>query len=440
MSVSEQTYMETRSPRTCAVGTDVVMLCIGAVLLMLKSHRILYVRFISDAVIYPFALVCFIVYIAYNYRKLERFTIFKAFCALILTVIFFYDYMLVHAAQYTLISFLRIGTILLGSVLLLQAPLDDKSAVYRSFKVTVEVIVLIGLIGWIPFLCGVDLPHYQDTKDRFYMHQIYYVFNTFAINSAADLYRFCGPFLEPGHLGTMSAFLLYIDGFNLKRFGNIILFVAIIMSLSLAAYGLMVGGVILVLFQKKNWFALIAMVGIFIGLGIGAAAWLNGDNVLNKAIVSRLEVTEDGEIAGNNRTTGFFDASYDKYLRSDKTLLGVGRDAFGSQSDSSDNITMGTAGYKRYFYLRGIIGSVLIMAFILIYSFRYRSWRSFGFLIVYLVANFIRDYPTKEIWMYLFIMAMPLLQDRQWNPWKKNKDLTVTASPGEVRSGADTGV
>lgn len=195
------------------------------------------------------------------------------------------------------------------------------------------------------------------------------------------------------------------------------------MSLSLAAYGLMVGAVILILFQRRNYFALLVMVGIFIGLGIGASAYLNGDNVLNKAIVSRLEITEDGEIAGNNRTTGFFDVSYDKYLKSDKIWLGIGRDAFGSQSDTSDNITVGTAGYKRYFYLRGILGSTLILLFLLYYSYHYRSWRSFGFLIVYLVANLIRDYPTKEIWMYLFIMAMPLLSSNIWitGKWELRK-------------------
>lgn len=402
-------------------GIDLISLCIGVVLLMFKSHRILYIRYVSDAFIYYVALLFILVYILYNTRRLEKLTAFKGTCILLLSTIYICNHMSVGLQTIVSVSCTLIT--LTGAIVMVLAPLEDKKVVLKVFKTSVEVIVLIGMIGWIPFLCGVDLPHFQDKSDRFYMHQVYYIFNTFAIHSAADLYRFCGPFLEPGHLGTMSAFLLYIGGFNLKKFGNIVLFVAILMSLSLAAYGLMVGAVILILFQRRNYFALLVMVGIFIGLGIGASAYLNGDNVLNKAIVSRLEITEDGEIAGNNRTTGFFDVSYDKYLKSDKIWLGIGRDAFGSQSDTSDNITVGTAGYKRYFYLRGILGSTLILLFLLYYSYHYRLWRSFGFLIVYLVANLIRDYPTKEIWMYLFIMAMPLLSSNIWitGKWELRK-------------------
>ena len=99
------------------------------------------------------------------------------------------------------------------------------------------------------------------------------------------------------------------------------------MSLSLAAYGLMVGGVILVLIDKRKYIAMAAMAAVFVLIGVGAASYLNGENVLNQAIVSRLEVTEDGEIAGNNRYTTFFKDTFKKYLKSDRIWFGAGRDA-----------------------------------------------------------------------------------------------------------------
>ena len=46
-------------------GIDLISLCIGVVLLMFKSHRILYIRYVSDAFIYYVALLFILVYILY---------------------------------------------------------------------------------------------------------------------------------------------------------------------------------------------------------------------------------------------------------------------------------------------------------------------------------------------------------------------------------------
>lgn len=386
---------------------ELILLCIGVILLMFKSNRILYVRFFPESLIYVSAFLCILYYAIVRYRSLERITIFKGFCILLLTVIFCYDKLLL--TDVNALSLVCMGITIFAAAVIVQCPLSNKRFILKYFRIAVIFILIVALIGWIPFLAGVDMPHFTDDNETFYHHKVYYLFNTFAINNPGDVYRFAGPFLEPGHLGTMCAFLLYIDGYNLRKPGNIILLVSTLMSLSLAAYGLIVGGVIIVLFDHRKYVVMSVMAGIFIAIGIGATIYLNGDNVLNKAIVSRLEITENGEMAGYNRTTMWFDASYAKYIKTDKIWLGVGKDAFGSSSDDRDNITMGNAGAKRYFYLRGIVGSTLIILFLLAYLFRYWSFKSMGFFIVYIVANLIRDYPTKEIWMYLYLIAMPIL-------------------------------
>ncbi len=396
---------------------DVVCLAIGIILMMFRSQRILYVRFISEVMIYGVALLLIGFYIVKNYRQFREFTGFKMFSFFMWVLILMYDRMWLNDLSVPLMFCAVVS--LLGGLVILQAPLRHKEYVLKVFTWAIVCILTIAMAGWIVFLCGVDLPNYQDTSDRFYMHKIYYVFNTFAMNSPLDLYRFAGPFLEPGHLGTMCAFLLYIDNFNLKKFRNIIMLVSLLMSISLAAYGLMVGGVIIVLWQKRKYWSLVAMVAVFIGVGIGATFYNGGENSLNRGIVSRLEITEDGDIAGNNRTSRFFDLSYAKFINTDKVWMGVGKSAYGSRSDNADNVTVGTAGYKRYFYLRGYIGCAMILLFIFVYTYHYRSPRAWGFLIIYLVANMIRDYPTKEMWMYLFMLAMPVLTLWHNTPRKK---------------------
>ena len=398
---------------------DVIAMCIGMILLMFKSNRILYVRYLPDTPVYFLAFVCIFCYAAMRWKELERLTMFKGICIALLSVIFIYDRLML--GDLSMQSMLCMAVTVFAAAVLVQAPLADKKVVLKYFTIAVELILLLALAGWIPFLCGVEKPHFQDNSESYYKHQVYYLFNTFTMSSPADIYRFAGPFLEPGHLGSMCVYLLYIDQFNLRKFGNIVLLLSTLMSLSLAAYGLMVGGVILVLIDKRKYIAMAAMAAVFVLIGVGAASYLNGENVLNQAIVSRLEVTEDGEIAGNNRYTTFFKDTFKKYLKSDRIWFGAGRDAYSSRSDSSGTLMMGNAGYKRYFYLRGIVGSTLIVMFLLVYFSRYMSFRSFGFLIVYVISNLIRDYPTKEMWMFLFLIAIPILYYESGREKEKRK-------------------
>ncbi len=396
-----------RHPRKERQPIELVLLSIGIILIMFKSNRILYVRFISELLIYLSAFGCVLYYSIVRAKILDRITLFKGVVIMLLAAIFIYDRVIL--GEINLLSNICLCITIFTAAVIVQSPLHDKLLVLKNFKLAVVIILSVAMVGWIPFLLGMDMPYYVDNNETYYHHKVYFLFNTFAINNPGDLYRFAGPFLEPGHLGTMCAFLLYIDGYDLRKPSNIILLVSTAMSLSLAAYGLIVGGVIITLYDRRKYMTMYIIAGLFILVGIGATIYLNGDNVLNKAIVSRLEITESGELAGYNRTTTPFEVAYSRYMKTDKIWLGVGKDAFGSSSDSRDNITLGNAGYKRYFYLRGIIGSALLIILLLIYTLKYRSFKSIGFMILYVVANIIRDYPTKEIWMYLFLLTLPIL-------------------------------
>ena len=243
----------------------------------------------------------------------------------------------------------------------------------------------------------------------YYYHTIYYLFN---LNGDPDLQlvpRFAGFFLEPGHLGTMCVFLLCINRFRLREFGNKILLAGVLFSLSLAAYGLLVGAVIIYFIQMRKIIWIIIFGSLFATVGIISYFYNNGDNVLYQMIFHRIEF-EDGEMVGNNRTSMYFDAEFDKYLSSSKVWTGMGRDAFGSEKNANQNITIGCAGYKRYFFIRGVLGTVLLLLFLVAYYWNYRSIWTLGFLIVFIVGNLIRDYPLKPIWLYLFILSLPILK------------------------------
>ena len=388
---------------------DLILMCIGTVLVMLRSLRILYVRGIPEGIIYGFGFVCFVIYIMANFRKLQQFTVLGFISLFVLLIVYIYEQMTVSA--FKLPSTFNMVTLLMGAFALIQAPLEDKRTIYRAYNVTIQVMVGIGLIAWILFLFNFPLPYYTDNSDNYYHYNVYYVFNLVLSSNPLDLlYRYAGPFLEPGHCGTMCVYLLYINGMNLKNVGNIFLLLGVLFSLSLAAYGLLAGAVLILFYVRRKYISIAVMAGLFVLLGITSQYLNNGDNPLYQIVFSRLELNENGDdIIGNNRTSGFFDLTYSHYLNSDNIVTGVGRRAFGQRSDGTDNATIGSAGYKRYFFIRGIIGSVLICSFLLLYTVEYGSRMSIGYFIIYLISNIIRDYPLKEQWMYLFLLAMPLM-------------------------------
>lgn len=390
--------------------SSLVIFTIGVILLMYLSNRILYLRYVPESIVYFYNILSIIIFIRYNNSWLNKANTFCVISSFLIFVIYIYDQ--VQVGILSVVSLLITLITIIVAFILITCPCSKKVYIIKAFTNTTVIIIGVAIIGWILYLLGVNLPHYTDTSDPFYIHTIYYIFNLNGFPNLQLIPRFAGPFLEPGHLGTMSVFLLYLNEFKLGKIQNIILLIAVILSLSLAAYGLLVGAVLLTLYIKKHYGLLVCIMSFFIFIGLGATLYNGGDNPINQAIVLRLEMDSDGEIAGNNRTTGAFDRAYDRFLESDQLLFGVGNAAFGTRGNGTDNITIGCATYKRYFYLRGIFGSVLIIAFLLFYFIHYKSKQGCGFLIVYIVANCIRDYPTMPMWMFLYLLAIPILHNK----------------------------
>ena len=88
---------------------------------------------------------------------------------------------------------------------------------------------------------------------------------------------------------------------------------------------------------------------------IGSFFYNGGDNLLQDLIIARMEIN-DGELAGNNRTTESFDKEYDSFMQSSDVL-------FGRQRDNSE---FGNSGYKVYIYQYGVVGLILLIGFFVV--------------------------------------------------------------------------
>lgn len=143
-----------------------------------------------------------------------------------------------------------------------------------------------------------------------------------------------------------------------------------------------------------------AFTGAFYIFGL---TYNNGDNIFNEKILSRLVIV-DGELSGDNRTSMLFDVYYEDWLKNGNVINGYGKKAYGENGEAT-NILYGCASFKRFFFVNGIIGVILVGALYCSLFYKYRSRQGWGFFVLFVICNMIRDYPFRLMWLYLFILG-----------------------------------
>lgn len=303
------------------------------------------------------------------------------------------------------ITFIIVAT----TYFLVIIPTKRKQQLFKHWDIFLKTLCIISIIGWFMLMFGVPLPHYHTTTNNYYDHEVYYLF-LFNISEFEFLPRFAGMFLEPGHLGSTACMMLYINRFNLKKWSNWIYILAIAMSFSLAAYCLLGIGLMLYNFcAGKKVLAKMLGVGVLIGaLYIFAITYNDGNNDVYNRIFARLEIV-NGEMVGNNRTSSLFDSYYNHWLAKGDVLLGFGSDNL----SKNEALLRGTAGYQRFIFLHGFLGVAFVLSLYFLLFWRNRSKLGLGFLGLIFVCNCIRDYPYREMWLFMYIMALPILAEEE---------------------------
>lgn len=375
------------------------------ILFMMYTSMQLYITwFLPQSFLAFVSFVGLIFYLQYNKLYVTKK---RLFSAILISFALLYEGVKIYPVSF--ISWIQLlSRILLVSVLIFSQFYFLCRALKLIIRVT-AILMLVSLIFWVIYLIGIPLPHYSVVTNNYYDHSVYYFF---LLNNGSIIPRFAGLFLEPGHVGSTACLLFFLNGVTLKRWENVVFLIAIFLSLSLAAYGLLVGciGLHLLIKSKKACLKLVPYLVVLLLTTIFFSNYNDGDNPVNEKILMRL-VFEDGEMAGNNRTSQAFDYAYDRYLKSDRVFTGMGRDVM--VTGSKVGVLHGTASWKKYFFLRGYVGCALLLAFLFYYLYSYPTKRGFAFLIIYLVCNMIRDYPLDELWLYLMVISLPILYENE---------------------------
>lgn len=266
------------------------------------------------------------------------------------------------------------------------------------------IILIVSIPAWILYLMGVPLaytgPHYHE--NGYHVYYDYYYFTTQVNTGLSDYYRFSSVFLEPGQMATPCAFLFHLNSKENKifQFKNVIMIIAIVMSFSLIAYGLLLTSLVVNRMEGKYRIPAL-VVTLLVIVGLGQYFISHEDNAVNALIVSRLEYSEETTISGYNRTNDYFEARYDELMQSQDKYFGI--------HNQSLDWTKNTSGYKKFIVKQGIVGFAIVMGMMLVlwWDNRNRSALIYGIMVV--ISFLVRDMLTTPLWLTCAIIGMYVL-------------------------------
>lgn len=243
---------------------------------------------------------------------------------------------------------------------------------YRVFYVwrnVFLVIISISLVCYILVIAGVSVPYimdfYGDTSGNdYYVARNYFILIQLSSKYTDSLFeRFQSIFLEPGYLACLLVMIFYIDKFKFKEHkGNIILFIAFLLTFSIAGYLLFVV-FYMIRKMKDSKYKILSIVGVSClvsGVYLYGTLYNGGDNEVNRQVIERLQYdSERGTIEGYNRTTEAFDAYFDDFIFSSKVIMGDYQGYERLFKGGGPNV-----GIKYYIVVYGLLGLLAYCLFL----------------------------------------------------------------------------
>lgn len=228
----------------------------------------------------------------------------------------------------------------------------------------------------------------------------------FYVQQLSGGFRFNGPFLEPGHLGMIGAFILIANNFQIKNKYSILILISIALSLSLAGYMLVLVGYVFCAYHsgKVKIGRVVTFVAFLLTFVVGAQTYNNGDNIINEKIISRFESDEERGFAGNNRASYTVMLLFENVLE-DRQLLLYGYDRQ-FQQDNEEKFARSN-GLVFFIVKHGIIGVLVTFIFygFLVVKAEDKKYAALFFLFIF-ICFFQRTYYYWIPWILCYDYAI----------------------------------
>ena len=311
-------------------------------------------------------------------------------------------------------AFLTVSPAIFALLLINKKKIELSIFFIKSFA----IILAPSLIIWILLLLKIPLPSFGIISHPAWDAYVYENYIFCLKNIRIYDIRFCSIFLEPGHVGMISSFLLFVSKFNFKKKSVWILLISIFFTLSLAAYVLafISFSAYMALYSKARvtyfvtWFVIFACIYTFF------VNYNSGNNIVNELIISRLAYdSSEGDLAGNNRFSQEMDDFFESFTRGSDFFSGIGEKRYTSKNLGNN------AGFKVFLVTNGLIGTSLVLLFYLSVVYFNKNKLALALLVIYVFAFLQRAYPFWACELLIFATAIPYhyLPSKTYTPsWK----------------------
>ncbi len=344
------------------------------------------------------AVLSFIVFLYFNSNNLFRFTTRTITASFLLIIAVIWS---MHAGVW----YASIGEILTVFIPLMLINLKTHKQIELLFFMSkaLAIVLLISFGAWFASFWGLSLPHTTEYLDIDYTYGVisenYFLYrNTISLGYSGaeiiqDVFRFNGIFLEPGHTGTIVAFFLMANKYDLSKWYNKILLGILIVTLSTAAYVLALLGYVFMFYAEKNNMKMLLSFSIILLFIYVVINYNGGDNVINQNIIEKLFDRDRGL---QNRFTDDVTIAYNNMWSNGEYLLGA-----------SNNVNVfHSAGYKVFILQQGLLGVFfVVMAYFFILK-AFATKLGFCFFILVIVSFLQRVYFSWDAFLDPYILGL----------------------------------
>jgi hypothetical protein len=305
---------------------------------------------------------------------------------------FIYLYIPIRNQQniFGIVVFMLILTLFILSSDFINNTLNKYIFIY-SITLIPSLIVFV-----IVYILRIDLPHsfIKPLNPLKLVDYVQYPFlveqNSFSNNVVPQFFAY---YDESGVVGTVSALLLMISGFDLKKKINIPIFISGILSFSFAFY-------LIVLVYGFTFFRLRNKIILTVVI-IGFVTLFKGNSLIDSYVFNRFDI-QNGKLAGDDRIADSnFNVWYKHFSNSSDFYFGLGEEE-GLQHN------VGGSSYKNLIVNYGIVFFVLINVLLVMYSYSKLHLKKEFYVYLFILLLVIYQRPNITNYFYLFLVLAPI--------------------------------
>ena len=203
---------------------------------------------------------------------------------------------------------------------------EDLQNVTKNIVKCFYIIISASLLLYLLNIFHVPIPSMGIVEyNQYQLNNFYYIYT----DSLTYEGRFTGFCLETGYFSLLCICLLAVEGFDFSKKSSKIFLLALLLSVSLEGYLLLVIGIVITSLSKAKHLSdsslrIIGLFTLFAVLLFIITNYNGGDNIIAQKILERLVFDEDLGIVGNNRENILSGTVIDDLFYSNSVWLGIG--------------------------------------------------------------------------------------------------------------------